>query len=98
MISPRAGAAELRRCREMLVARAAFERQALGAATQDLQVASDRVARLAIMGTTLIRRYWLPAGLLLAGSLFHRTRPLLRAVRTGLAVWQAVRLLRGPRR
>jgi hypothetical protein len=31
---------------------------------------------------------------LLAGGLFKRTRPFLKMARTGLAVWQAVRLLR----
>jgi hypothetical protein len=87
-------AADLTLARELLVARAALERQAMREATQDLQIASERLARLAILGISLVRRFWLPAGLLLAGSLFKRTRPLLRMARTGLAVWQTVRLLR----
>jgi hypothetical protein len=41
-----------------------------------------------------MRRYWLPAGLLLASGMFKRARPFLRMARTGLAVWQTVRLLR----
>ena len=87
-------AADLALSREVLVARAALERQAMREATHDLQIASERIARLAIVGISLVRRFWLPAGLLLAGSMFKRTRPLLRMARTGLAVWQTVRLLR----
>lgn len=86
--------ADLTASRELLVARAALERMAIREATQDLQIASERIARIAIVGMSLIRRYWLPAGLLLAGSMFRRTRPLLRMARTGLAVWQTVRMLR----
>lgn len=98
MISPRASAAELRRCREILIARAQLEREAMRDATQDLQVASDRIARIAIVGVTLIRRYWLPLSVLLAGGLFKRARPVLRIARTGLAIWQTARLLRAARR
>ena len=87
-------AADLRASRELLIARAALERAAIRDATHDLQIASDRIARIAIVGVTLVRRYWLPVGLLLAGGLFKRTRPFLRLARTGLAVWQTVRLLR----
>ena len=90
--------AELRRCRELLVARAELERQALRGTTQDLQIASDRVARLAMVGVSLARRYWLPAAMLLGGSLFKRARPVLRMARTGLAVWQTVKVLRASRR
>ena len=80
--------------REQLIARAALERAAIRDATHDLQIASERIARIAIVGVTLVRRYWLPVGLLLAGGLFKRTRPFLKMARTGLAVWQTVRLLR----
>jgi hypothetical protein len=90
----RSRAAELEARREMLVARAALEREAVRDATQDLQIASERIARIAIAGVTLVRRYWLPIGVVLAGGLFKRTRPLLRFLRTGLAVYQTVRLLR----
>jgi hypothetical protein len=86
--------ADLNASRELLVARAALERAALRDATEDMQVASERIARIAIVGVSLARRYWLPAGLLLATGLFKRARPLLRMARTGLAVWQTVRLLR----
>jgi hypothetical protein len=90
----RSSAADLRVSREMLVARAALERAAIRDATQDLQIASERIARIAVGGISLLRRYWLPAGLLLAGGVFKRARPFLRMARTGLAVWQTVRLLR----
>jgi hypothetical protein len=90
----RSSAADLRVSREMLVARAALERAAIRDATQDLQIASERIARIAVGGISLLRRYWLPAGLLLAGGMFKRARPFLRMARTGLAVWQTVRLLR----
>jgi len=90
----RSSAADLRVSREMLVARAALERAAIRDATQDLQIASERIARIAVVGISLLRRYWLPAGLLLAGGVFKRARPFLRMARTGLAVWQTVRLLR----
>ena len=93
----RAGAAELKRNRELLIARAALEREAMRDATQDLQVASERIARIAVTGITLVRRYWLPASLLLAGSMFKRVRPVLRMARTALTVWQAAKLLRAPR-
>jgi len=86
--------ADLKASRELLVARAALERAGLRDATEDLQVASERIARIAIVGVSLARRYWLPASLLLAAGLFKRARPLLRMARTGLAVWQTVRLLR----
>ena len=89
----RSSAADLRVSREMLVARAALERAAIRDATQDLQIASERIARIAVVGISLLRRYWLPAGLLLAGGMFRRARPFLKMARTGLAVWQAVRLL-----
>ena len=86
--------ADLAASREQLIARAALERAAIRDATHDLQIASERIARIAIVGVTLVRRYWLPVGLLLAGGLFKRTRPFLKMARTGLAVWQTVRLLR----
>jgi hypothetical protein len=90
----RSSAADLRASRELLIARAALERAAIRDATQDLQIASERIARIAVVGISLLRRYWLPAGLLLAGGMFRRARPFLKMARTGLAVWQAVRLLR----
>lgn len=96
--SKRAQAAELRHRREALVMRAALERAALRDATQDLQIASDRAARIALLGVTLVRRYWLPLGLIAAATFSRRVRPLLRIARTGLAVWQTVRLLREARR
>lgn len=86
--------ADLRASREILIARATLERAAMRDATHDLQIASERIARIAVVGLTLVRRYWLPVGVLLAGGLFKRTRPFLKMARTGLAVWQAVRLLR----
>jgi hypothetical protein len=86
--------ASLKAQREMLIARAALERAAIRDATQDLQIASERIAHIAVVGISMIRRYWLPAGLLLVGSLFKRARPFLKMARTGLAVWQTVRLLR----
>ena len=89
----RSSAADLRASRELLIARAALERAAIRDATQDLQIASERIARIAVVGISLLRRYWLPAGLLLAGGMFRRARPFLKMARTGLAVWQAVRLL-----
>jgi hypothetical protein len=90
----RSSAADLKASRELLIARATLERAAIRDATHDLQIASERIARIAIVGVTLVRRYWLPVGLLLAGGLFKRTRPFLKMARTGLAVWQTVRLLR----
>jgi hypothetical protein len=90
----RNSAADLKASREILIARAALERTAIRDATHDLQIASERIARIAVVGVSLLRRYWLPAGLLLAGGLFKRTRPFLRMARTGLALWQTVRLLR----
>jgi hypothetical protein len=90
----RNSATDLRASREMLIARAALERAAISDATHDLQIASERIARIARVGVAFVRRYWLPAGLLLAGGMFKRARPFLRMARTGLAVWQTVRMLR----
>jgi hypothetical protein len=90
----RSGTADLKASREILIARATLERAAIRDATHDLQIASERIARIAVVGVSLVRRYWLPVGVLLAGGLFKRTRPFLKMARTGLAVWQAVRLLR----
>lgn len=87
-------AADLKASREILIARATLERAAMRDATHDLQIASERIARIAVVGVTLVRRYWLPVGVLFAGGLFKRTRPFLKMARTGLAVWQTVRLLR----
>ena len=93
-VAVRNSTADLRASREMLIARAALERAAIRGATQDLQIASERIVRIAVVGISLVRRYWLPAGLLLAGGLFKRARPFLRIARTGLAVYQAMRLIR----
>ena len=97
MISLRAGQAELRKCRDALIVRAALERTELRDATHDLQIASDRIARFAMIGATLLRRYWPLLGVVAVGGLFKRARPVLRLARTGLAVWQTVRLLRATR-
>ena len=94
MVSAGSSTVELERCRQVLIARAAFERHAMRETTEELQDATDRFARIAIVGVRLVRRYWLPAGVLLAGTLFKRVRPVLRAAQTGLAVWQTVRLMR----
>ena len=98
VISPRSSAAELERHRRLLTARAELERDAIRVATEDLQLASDRIARIAIVGVSLVRRYWLLASVLAAGALFKRGRPMLRIVQTGVAIWQTVRLLRIARR
>jgi hypothetical protein len=90
----RNSAADLKASREMLIARAALERAAIRDATQDLQIASERIARIAVVGIKLVRRYWLPISVVLAGGLFKRARPFLRFFRTGLAVYQTVRLMR----
>ena len=82
----------------MLIARAELERQAMRDATADLQESTERIARIATIGVGLVRRYWLPVGVLLAGGLFKRTRPVLRMAKTGLAIWQTARLLRNARR
>lgn len=97
MARMRSRTGELRRSRESLIARAELERAALRDATQDLQIASDRIARIAIGGLALIRQYWLPLGVVLAATVFKGARPALRMARTGLAVWQTVRLLRAAR-
>jgi hypothetical protein len=81
-----------------LIARAELERRSLRDTTQDLQIATDRMARIAIIGASLARRYWVPAAVLLAGGVFKRARPVLRAARTGLAVWQTIKMLRASRR
>jgi len=98
MIGSHSDAAELARCRRVLMARAQLERHAMQDATEDLQEASDRFARIAIVGIRLVRRYWLPGGVVLIGAMFKRARPALRAARTGLALWQTARLLRNARR
>ena len=89
---------DLERCRRLLVVRAELERDAMRDATEDLQLASDRIARIAITGVRLIHRYWLPASVLVAATLFTRPRSALRVAQTGLALWQTVRLLRNARR
>ena len=97
MIGFGSNAAELERCRRILIARAEFEREAMQEATQDLQIASDRIARIAIVTIRLVRRFWLPLGVLAVGSVFKRARPMLRAAQTGLTLWQTVRMLRNVR-
>ena len=98
VINARRSTVELERYRRLLAARAERERDAMQAATKDLQLASDRIARIAIVGVRLVRRYWLPTSVLVAGALFKRARPMLRMARTGLVIWQAVQLLRNARR
>jgi hypothetical protein len=98
VVSLRDSASELERCRRALIARAELERHAMRHATQDLQIATDRIARIAVVGVRLLRRYWLPVGVLVAGGLFKRARPVLRLARTGLAIWQTVQLVRSARR
>ncbi len=98
MARRRSRSVELKQRRDVLIARARLERVALRDATQDLQIAGDRAVRIALGGLALIRRYWLPLGLILAGTLSGRARPVLRMVRTGLVVWQSVKLLRAARR
>lgn len=98
MVGLGSNSAELARCRRILTARAQFERHAMREATEDLQEAGERLARIAIVGIRLARRYWLPVGALLIGGMFKRARPVLRAAQTGLALWQTVRLLRTARR
>ena len=89
---------ELERYRRLLVARAEHERDAMRHATEDLQLASDRMVRIAIVVIGLVRRYWLPVGVLLASALFRRARPMVCTARTGLAIWQTVRMFRNARR
>jgi hypothetical protein len=98
VISPRSNAAELEHYQRLLSARAELDRDAMRAATKDLQLASDLIARVAIVGVKLVRHYWRPAGVLVVGALFKRARPMLRMARTGLAIWQTVQLLRSARR
>ena len=97
-VAARNSASDLKACREILIARAAVERIAVRDATQDWQIASERIARVAVVGVSLVRRYWLPVGVLVAGGLFKRVRPFLKMARTGLMVWQTVRVLRATRR
>jgi hypothetical protein len=94
MASARGGMAELDRRRSMLLARAELERRAMRDVTEDLQDTGDGVVRLAATGVRLLRQFWLPAGALVAGALFRRARPVLRAARAGLAAWQMVQMLR----
>jgi hypothetical protein len=77
VISPRS-TIDLERCRRLLVVRAELERGAMRDATEDLQLASDRIAWIAITGVRLVRRYWLPASVLVAATLFKRPRSALR--------------------
>lgn len=94
MASARGGMAELERCRSMLMVRAELERRAMRDTTEDLQDASDGVVRLAAAGVHLARQFWLPVGVMIVGALSRRARPVLRAARAGLAVWQVVQMLR----
>ena len=94
VISARSRTAEIERYRRLLVARAALERDAMQAATADFQFASDRIARIAVVGGMLLRRYLLPVSILVASVLFKRVRPALRMARMGFDIWQLVRLLR----
>lgn len=94
VIRKRSRTAQLVRYRRLLVARAALERDAMRAATADLQFASDRIARIAVVGGAILRRCWLPASVLVASVLLKRARPALRMARLGFDIWQLVRLLR----
>ena len=87
-------AVELELCRQALIVRAALERHAMRETTEELQEAGDRVAHVAIAVIRIVRRYWLPAGMLFGSMFFKRARPVLRAAQTGLAVWQTMRMLR----
>ena len=89
VISPRSSAGALDRYRRRMVERAELERAAMRAATEDLQLATDHVARIAIVGVRLARCCWL-----VAGALFKRERPMLRMARTVLVIWRTMHLLR----
>ena len=91
-------AAELARMRRMLRERAAIERMSLAGATEDLQDATDRIARVAVAAITIGRRYWLPIAAIAATGLFRRVGPMLRLVRAGLTVWQVAKMIRAARR
>ena len=91
-------AGELARLRDMLRERAAIERMSLAGATEDLQDATDRIARVAIAVVTVGRRFWLPIAAVAAVGLFRRAGPVLRLARTGLTVWQFAKLIRAARR
>ena len=91
-------AAELRRMRHMLRERAAIERMSLAGATEDLQDATDRIARIATAVIAVGRRYWLPIAAVAASGLFRRLGPIMRLARTGLTVWQVARMIRAARR
>jgi hypothetical protein len=91
-------AVELERRRRLLILRAALERSALQGATEDMQMATDRIVRVGGIVVTLVRRFWLPLGVLAAAGLFNRLGPMLWVARTGLAIWQTARLVRAGRR
>lgn len=90
----RRDAAELARLRAQLIQRAALERYALREPAAGLQAAGDGVVRAAGVAVGLVRRFWLPLGVLMVAGLFTRLGPALRVARMGLAVWQVARLLR----
>ena len=81
----------------MLQERAAIERMSLAGATEDLQDATDRIARLAVAIVTVGRQFWLPIAAIAVAGLFRRTRPALRLARAGLTAWQFARLIRSAR-
>jgi hypothetical protein len=90
----RRNAAELAQLRELLIQRAALERYALRATTEELQAASDGIVRIAATAVELVRRFWLPLGALAVAAMFRRVGPVLRVARTALTLWQTARLLR----
>ena len=90
-------AAELARTRRMLQERAALERMSLAGATEDLQDATDRIARVAVAVITVGRRFWLPITVVAAAGLFRRVGPALRLARTGLTIWQVAKMIRSVR-
>ena len=90
-------ARDLARLRRMLQERAAIERMSLAGATEDLQDATDRIARVAIAVITVGRRFWLPIAAVAVAGLFRRAGPALRLARAGLTVWQVAKLVRSVR-
>jgi hypothetical protein len=81
----------------MLQERAAVERMSLAGATEDLQDATDRIARVAVAVVTVGRRFWLPVAAVAAAGLYRRVGPVLRLARTGLTIWQIAKMVRTAR-
>jgi hypothetical protein len=81
----------------MLQELAAVERMSLAGATEDLQDATDRIARVAVAVVAVGRRFWLPIAAVAAAGLFRRVVPALRLARTGLMIWQIAKMVRTAR-